>query len=467
MATTWIARTTVIAALILATVACEGPAARPRILLLITVDTLRADHLGVYGGQLDLTPNLDALASESIVFRRAYTHTSFTMPSVSALLTGRYPEDLGVTTNRSALPPAVPTLATELADRGWHNAAVVSNFVLRRTSGLAVGFAHYDDALPSSEVVRRWPERTARDTTDALLDALDATAEESAPRFFWVHYQDPHGPYTPPPGLRERYLAFERSRPDGTRQLPKLSGKAGRGSLPTYQVVEGQREVAFYRAGYDAEVRHVDEEIGRLLRGLEERGVAGHTVVAFTADHGESLGEDDYWFAHGARLSEPLVRVPLMIRVPGRSAATRDDVAALVDLHPTLLNLAVGASVPDTYPGRDLLASDAEKGRSVPYLATLGAAAVARFGVIEGDYKLVIAREPEGWNPRLTRGGDGANLAAVEPRRLAALSERLERTRADLVRPPAVTRQKLTTGDLEKLRALGYVETPRDPGTGG
>ena len=138
--------------------ACAGDPAELRLIVLISVDTLRADRLGVYGGGLELTPNLDALAETSVVFETAYAPTSFTLPSVSALLTGRYPEEIGVLSNRSAVGASVPTLATGLRDAGWRTGAVVSNFVLRANSGLAVGFDRYDDALPAREAVRDWPD---------------------------------------------------------------------------------------------------------------------------------------------------------------------------------------------------------------------------------------------------------------------------------------------------------------------
>jgi arylsulfatase len=427
--------------------ACRG-AEPPNLFVLITVDTLRADYLGAYGSDRGLTPNLDALARESLVFTAAYSATSFTLPSVSALLTGRYPEEFGIWNNESALPQSAPTLATELRRRGWRTAAVVSNFVLRESSGLAAGFDVYDDEFPQKEAVRRWPERIAADTTDAFIRTLDAcTTGTDAPCFVWVHYQDPHGPYTPPSDRRSRYLEIEQGAPDGRRLLPvHPADYAGPGGIPRYQYLEGRRE---------------DEEIGRLLAALRERGLDGKALVAFAADHGEGLGEDDYWFAHGAHLTDPLVRVPLLLRVPGRPPERRDDIVAAVDLYPTVLRQLVGAEGDPPARGRDLLAPDAAASDSVPYLATLGAGSVRRFGIVEGDYKFIVSLDRDIWRSQLfRRGRESVNLAAPAPQITASLRARLLEFRERLPTREE-TRQKFSPEDLEKLRALGYVDLPR------
>ncbi len=438
--------------------ACAGAPAEPDLLLLVTVDTLRADHLGAYGDARNLTPHLDALAAESIVFERAYAPTAFTLPSIASLLTGRLPEELGVVSNRSALPNAIPTLATALRQRGWCTLAVVSNFVLRANAGLARGFDRYDDVLPGREAVRDWPERTAADTTDAALAALDASGGGRC--LLWVHYQDPHGPYTPPDGRRERWLPGERARRDGGRRLDR-GASSGHGAIPAYQFFDGEHEVAFYRAGYAGEVAYTDEEIGRLLRGLDARDRLARALVVFTADHGEALGEGDYWFTHGEALLEPLVRVPLLIRDPGALPRLRTDVVSLVDLWPTLLHRVTGEEV--DAPGRDLLAPGADEAESVPYLAALAGSRLPRFGIVEGDEKLVTVGEGAGWRARLTRvDEEDVDLSATLPERATALERRLRDFRAGLERRAPERRQPLSEDDRRKLEALGYVDSDAD-----
>jgi arylsulfatase A-like enzyme len=462
------ARGLILALLLLLPLAgCRDRPIAPRLLLLISIDTLRADRLGSYGSDLDLTPNLDALAAESQVFEWAYAPTSFTLPSMSSLLTGRHPEEIGVLGNRSALAPAVPTLASALRARGWRSAAVVSNLVLRKNAGLAAGFDVYDDVLPDREATRKWPERIAADTSDAAIAVLDGFSSEGDERLFlWVHYQDPHGPYTPPEGLRERFLAAERARPDGRRRLPEATGRGGRGRIPTYQIVGESREVAFYRAGYDAEVHYLDTEVGRLLRELAERGLADATLVVFTSDHGESLGERDYWFAHGERLGDPLVRVPLLLRVPGLPPHRRTDVASLVDLFPTLLDRLASLPPDPEAPGRDLLAPDATASDSVPYLATLGDGHTPRFGIVADGHKFVLTKQDGGWRGELFRlGHEDRDLSRSEPERALRMRERLADLRANLRRGRPETRQRLSEEDRRNLRALGYIEESESPET--
>jgi len=434
----------------------------PRHLALITVDTLRADRLAAYGGSPGLTPNLDALARQSEVFVRAYAPSSFTLPSIGTIMTGRYPQELGIWKNESGVPASASTLASQLRARGWRTAAVVSNFVLRESSGLAAGFDLYDDALPQREAVRKWPERVAADTTAAALAVLDGcTPGADARCFLWVHYQDPHGPYTPSADRRRRFLEAARAAPDARRSLPVNDDEVPFGGIPAYQFLDGRRDVAFYRAGYDAEVQYVDEEVGRLLAGLAERGLANRTLVVFAADHGESLGESDYWFAHGELLTDPLVRVPLLIRDPRRSPRRREDLVSLVDLYPSLLARLAGAPPDPDLSGRDLLADGAERGASTPYLATLGASSLERYGLVDGDYKLVVAERDGAREERLTRLGAGEVDAAVDaPEVAAALRAKLRALRAKLASGPPEIRQKLSPADREKLRALGYVGEP-------
>jgi len=444
--------------------ACGSAPPPPDVLLLITVDTLRADRLGAFGSPLGLTPNLDALADESVVFTAAYAAAPFTLPSVSALMTGRHPQELGIFRNESALPETVPTLASELRDRGWKTQAVVSNFILRRGSGIANGFDVFDDEFPQLEAVRKWPERIATDTTDAALRLLERCTQEVGARcFLWVHYQDPHGPYTPPGDLRERELEREGETPDGKRVLPVSEDYAGIGAIPDYQVLGDHRDVAFYRAGYHAEIRYFDEEVGRLLRGAESLGLAQRALVAFAADHGEGLGEDDYWFAHGEYLDDPQVRVPLLFRLPGRKPMRRDDVAALTDVLPTLVAAVGEAPIEPAPAGRDLLAPGAESAASRPFLATLGGSRVPRFGLVEGEYTFVISERDGVWDGRLTRRGHGElDLAAAAPQIAGPMRRRLNHIRSRMQRGRAELRQDLSSQERENLRALGYVEGPEE-----
>jgi len=445
---------------------CPAPAPPPDGLLLVTVDTLRADRLGAFGSADGLTPEIDRLADESIAFHAAYAAAPFTLPSVSALMTGRYPESLGIVRNESKLPDTIPTLATALSKRGWQTRAVVSNFVLRQSSGIDRGFAHFDDDFPQNEVVRNWPERIARDTTDAALARLaDCSADLESPCFVWVHYQDPHGPYTPPAELLEIELTRQRSAADADRLLPASADHSGLGGIPDYQLIGEHRDVGFYRAAYHAEIRYLDTEIGRLLQGLRDLGLDERTVVVFTADHGEGLGEDDYWFAHGEFLSEALVQVPLLLRIPGREPEKRADAASLIDVLPTLLGVLGVNALDPPLPGRDLLAPGASQQASSPYMATLGSSHQVRYGLVEDGFKFVVTEQNGIRRGRLSRRGrDEVDITAAAPQIAGPMRKRLTRIRKRILdeQPPEL-RQDLSTQDREHLRALGYVDPPAEP----
>jgi arylsulfatase A-like enzyme len=234
------------------------------------------------------------------------------------------------------------------------------------------------------------------------------------------------------------------------------------GSIPTYQMLQGHHDVAFYRAGYRGEIAYVDQEIGRLLAEVERLGLAHRSVVVFAADHGESLGEGDVWFAHGARLTDEQVRVPLFLRLPGREPAHRSDVVSLVDLRPTLLALVAGAAPEPGLPGRDLLAPGAERGSTTAYMATLGAASQPERALVDGDYKLIV---PE-------RGGDGehlhrlghedVDLRSAAPEVAARMRQRLAEERGRFAPGVSETPQALSAEERATLGALGYVAAEGD-----
>ncbi len=426
---------------------------RPDVFL-ITVDTMRADRLGTYGSGRELTPRLDALANESLVFEQAYAPAPFTVPSVSSLLTGRHPMVTGVTSNLGIVPDVVPTLAEVLQEAGWKTGAVVSSFALRRATGLHRGFDTYDDRLNRSERNRKLPERIASDTRAAAIALLDEMiAARSDPIFLWVHFQDPHGPYTPPSEYREPLLDAARAEPDGRRRLRVSRDLSGIGGIPSYQVLGSEREAGFYRASYDGEIAYTDVEIGLLIDGIRARGRFDDAIVVFATDHGESLGEDDYWFAHGETLSDGLMRVPLMIRAPGIDPGRRGDLASLLDVRPTLLSwLSIEQSEGE---GRDLFAPETEPRALI--LSTLEGSKPSHLALLTEGEKYVVTSVAEGRRESLHLLGDESrDLAPENPERVAELRAEFEAIRDRL--PPRIGARRQSLSDIEKarLRALGY-----------
>jgi choline-sulfatase len=307
---------------------CAGPGERggapaavasaaPLNLVLVTLDTLRADHLGCYGDAAAETPNLDTLAGQGVRFAHASSQVPLTLPSHTTILTGLLPPHHGVRNNGAApLAAGTPTLATVLAGAGYRTAAFVGAFVLDHRFGLDRGFAVYDDEIerPADASWLLEAQRPGDQVVDRALAWLGA--DDARPFFLWVHLYDAHAPYNPPSPYRERH-----------------PGKP-----------------------YDGAVAFADAQVGRLLAALTARGLDGSTVVAITADHGESLGEHGE-LTHGLLLYEPVLAVPLLLRAPGLAARRVDTPVSLVDLAPSLAGL-LGRQLPappgGALDGRDL-----------------------------------------------------------------------------------------------------------------
>lgn len=353
--------------------ACRPEAPPPRNLLLISIDTLRADHVGAYGAQGVQTPNLDRLAREGARFAAMSSAVPLTLPSHATLLTGLLPPLHGLRVNGAGrLPPDVPTLAERLSSAGFDTAAFVGAFVLDHRFGLDRGFAVYDDAVAreaGGQAPRLEAERPANEVVDRALAWLGQRPRGGAQGFFlFVHLYDAHAPYAPPEPWRSRF--------------------AGR--------------------PYDGEIAFADAQLGRLLEALAARGELDATLVAAVADHGESLGEhgED---THGLLLYEPALHVPLLLRSPGRVPAGQvvSSEASLVDLAPTLAAL-LGQSWPT--PGQPTAGQPAAgeltqgRGRDLsPLLA--GGSLPPRPVYAETEYPAAF-----GWSPLAAARENGKKL---------------------------------------------------------
>jgi len=304
--------------------------------LLITIDTLRADHLGAYGFDFDVSPRIDALAEKSVVFERAIAASGKTAPSHAAIMTSGYTREhsIGHGNGTSRLSDRV-TLAESFQEAGYATAAFVSNILLTRRIGFDRGFDVFDDELEAPESNRPdVVERLAPDTTARAIEWLDEQAER--PFFLWVHYQDPHGPYTPP---AEAAARFDIPGEPGESELPLRAGNQESGGIPPYQALPGLRRVSEYRGRYAGEIFFADEWIGRLLARVGDDDTRG-TVTLLTADHGESFGEYGHYFKHTHTTTPDVAHVPLILSAPGLTPERRNDLVSHVDIAPTLLELA-------------------------------------------------------------------------------------------------------------------------------
>jgi arylsulfatase A-like enzyme len=358
-----------LAACSLALAACGGvgegaPGLSARHVVMISMDTTRADHMGFYGSQRAETPRLDALARESLVFTDFAVVAPMTLPSHTSLFTGTYPHRHGVPRNGFLVDPANEMLPEILSRAGFHTAGFAACFALASRFNFAQGFDHYDEEfgmhLGQGKVGQ--DQRAAVDVTDAVARYL---AENGVPEhlFLFAHYFDPHQPYAAPAPWDVKYDLR------GRLGLPPLpAGMHERPRTPDQKRVLAER----FSRQYAAEISYMDHAIGRLLDDLRARGVLDQALTVVPTDHGEGLwlGEDS--FGHGSTLYQNTMRSVLLVRLPrGARGGTRvDGLAASVDVLPTLLR-TLGLPVP---PGLDGEALDLWDPESLP------SATVPRFG---------------------------------------------------------------------------------------
>ncbi|HED66887.1 MAG TPA: hypothetical protein ENJ09_15195 [Planctomycetes bacterium] len=425
----------------------DGGASARRVVL-VTCDTLRADHLGAYGAPEGATPALDAFAERALVFERAFASAPLTCPALSTVMTGRLPDELGMGSNKVLLPAAAETLAEVISAAGIRTHAIVSNWVLRMrddaTVSLSQGFLTYDDEFDAVEPNRpKVLERRAKSTTDAALAWL---AEHDAERFFlWVHYQDPHGPYTPP----APYVRW--SPTEGEAHLPVGKTQIGLGEIPQYQFLEDETRPSFYRARYEGEIRYFDHELGRLLEALAD---SPGTLVVITADHGESLGEHDYWFSHGQSLYAELLHVPLLIHGPGVRSGRATSLVGHIDILPTILG-ALGLEAPANH-GTDLL-GELPTDRIVP-AQVRRPGAPDRWQSVTGErWRLVVSAKGQMLFDLDADPGELRDLAPSNHELVQSLASRAEAMLEELA--PLGERAQaevLSAEDHSRLGALGY-----------
>ena len=319
------------------------------------VDTLRADHLGCYGYAKDTSPNIDRFADDALLFENCLSNGSNTRVSVASLLSGFLPHETGAL-KWPVLTQDLETLAEILQAHGYWTGAVISNFVLRKKQGYEQGFLLYDDTMEDRELVRSWPERVAEHTTDRAIEVLEKPRDR--PLFLWIHYQDPHGPYVPPTDPSDAFR--DPGRPP--RELEFTGSISGRGGIPSYQQLGSNHDFYYYRARYDAEIRYLDTHFQRLIAALKRLGMYDNSIIVLTADHGEGMGEHDYFFAHGEYLYQDQLHVPFMLRYGNELIGRTTKPVQHVDLVPTLLKIA-GIDARAPFRGMDLRgAADQDQG---------------------------------------------------------------------------------------------------------
>lgn len=319
-------------------------------ILLITIDTLRADHLSCYGYERLTSPCIDDLAKKSVMFTNAIVQWPKTSPSFSSMMTGLYCGQAGVTGPRQRLPRQRITTAELLANAQFFTAAVVGNGNLGEYYSFDQGFSKYVEAWKDESV---FPDENcdAANITDLALEVLQE-ARTHGEFFVWVHYVDPHAPYSPPPPYHEMFVHDEFY---DTRTIPLNEGfNDDIGGCPLRSRLGDNANLHYYVAEYDAEIRYCDTELVRLFDYLDLHDLWPTTMVILTSDHGESLGEHNYYFEHGKLSYDTNLRVPLIIWYPGCRPTVVEEPVAILDLHPTILEYA-GVNPGREYEGESLM----------------------------------------------------------------------------------------------------------------
>ena len=406
----------------------QSPAPTPaavqaRNLVLITIDTLRADRVGAYGYARARTPQIDALAARGVRFEHAFATAPITLPSHASLMTGRYPPGHGSRHNGIKVDATVPTLAKALSAAGFTSGAFVSAFPLDRRFGLNDGFAAYDDKMPREGRKRAENERAGRLTVDQAIAWLRLTPPGPGNRLFlWVHLFEPHAPYGDP--------------------------KSGRPALDRY----------------DDEIAESDVQVGRVIEALGPEAASSLIVVA--ADHGEAFGEHGE-VSHSLFVYDTTLRVPLIVAGPGTRPVVVNSPVSLVDVAPTVLRL-LGVT-PFDADGIDLTPSFGGAALAARELYAESFAPLLDFGwsplraLRRDSFKYIEAPKPELYNLS-SDAGEASNIVAADATRAAAMRERVER-----YSPAALNASAGPALDREaraRLQALGYSSGTSVSGTG-
>ena len=352
-------------AVVLATPRIEPGAGAPDAMnvLLIGVDTLRADRLSALGYDRPTTPQLERLAARGIRFKAARSQAPWTLPSFSSILTSLYPSAHGAGRGGheewTGIDPGTTSIAEVLARVGYETQGIVANGLLTPKYGLDQGFEGYRS---------RWSLESAQDDVASVCDFVDA--HRTTPWLLFWHVMDPHLPYTTEREFHEEFTDADYVGQFSARDavpIEALDPKAGRrrytheGTPPPPDLSDADRQ--YVSDAYDAEIAETDAAIGRVLDALIESGQWERTIVAFVADHGEGLGDHDHYH-HGYTLYDDQIRVPMLLRIPGRHEGRVVEASvASIDLMPTVL-AALGLELPDDVHGRDLTAGDLDEERS-------------------------------------------------------------------------------------------------------
>ncbi|HJO02922.1 MAG TPA: sulfatase [Acidobacteriota bacterium] len=428
--------------LLLATSGCAPEP--PGNVVLVVIDTLRADHMSLYGYDRQTTPHLDELATTGSVFEHAYSASSWTLPGVASILTGLYPSAHGAgTSSHRRIRDGVITLPQYLSATGYATAAVVNVSFLLPRFGMAAGFDHYDlEPATATEL------RLADESLDDALDWLDSR-DSSKPFFLFLHLFDVHHQFDAPEPARGVFTAAFADRYGDTLA-----------TLESRTAAEQAGDVEFAKAAYDEEILWVDSQVGRLFEALRERDLDETTWVALTADHGEAFSGEHYHRGHGMSLYDEVMRVPLVLWGPGVPAVRHQEPVSTVDIVPTLLDLT-GREVPEVSGGSLVPLMEGEEPPVRPIFARSDYYGNEIEAIVQWPYKMIVNRSsglPGAIYDLSVDPGEFHALVDPADAQLTRLARRLRQQMREIRRDREGAAVGLSP-DLERqLRALGYIQ---------
>lgn len=445
---------------------------RPSVVLIV-LDTVRADHLGLHGYPRATSPQIDSLAQESILFDNAYTVMPHTLPSHLALFTSRYPRELGVLSNGQIYEGKSKLLPEILQENGYSTAAFVSGLPVHSRFGLNRGFETYHDG-------DGW--KTPGDSTlEAFSDWLSEAP--TRPFFAWVHLYDAHVPYSPPAEMLSRFQVDDTLETWVRQKQIEIQPEWGQ-SIDSTTIRKkpsraGNNPFLENLNFYDAEVRHADNIAGRIVNLLRQRGLLDSTILILTSDHGEGLGEHDYYF-HGLYLYEEQIRIPLLIRLPsGKAGGTRfNGLVSILDIGPTLVDL-LGVEADNGFRGMSLATTMEEideralKGRRLYFESReyrqksprvdASISRARRFGTRDKRWKAILSMDDDLELYDLTKDPEEQiNLADKNKAQAAKHRALIENWMEAIVPPDNVEPPQLTDEEKRRLRSLGYASPGHD-----
>ncbi len=446
--------------------------------LLIVVDTLRADHLACYGYRLPTSPHIDKLAEQGVRFSDCMAQWSSTLKSMSSFMTGLYPTTGGFTSKAYKLPSYLIRMGDIFHNAGYNTGAVVANVNVGKVYGFDQGFDGFVESwrekweeeegnahfVNRPGLVKKYTNATI--VTDQALAWL-GQRDKQKPFFLWLHYMDPHGPYIPP---KEYLDYFKKAHPSQSVPITKLPNHQVQYEEDTNNPIT---DLGFYKAQYDREIRYVDNEIGRLLDSLKRMDLDQKLLVILTADHGESMGEHDYYLAHRRFAYQTLGHVPLIMvqegLIPGGKVIEHP--VGLIDVTPTIVKLA-GLKVPPVFEGQKLhklIKGHADQ--KGPKYVFMGIGPHRQRAIRHGRWRLIHGTSEDSWFEK-----DESEFALFDIRNDPLEKENVAFNHGDVVRRlssqlehwssnrPVIKKPDIAPGKVlldeksrEMLKSLGYI----------